>query len=189
MVTNSKYESRDVIRARIINTTLELLLTHSPGDLTLRQIAASAGCHHPDIPTYFGGKAGLYREVFLHAVATMAARGLPQTFDKPSSTLTRLIRLAAWLEDDDSGYLASVDARSLFDVLTETYVKRFNLSTDTARLLVQRLMALVIAAVLHPKSIGLREHPFAEHFALETHIAELLAQNHANAAPLDSRGN
>ena len=77
MGTNSKYETREVVRARIIESALQLLLDQSPADLTLRQIAQHANCHHPDIVMYFGGKLGLYKELLPSAADVIAARGLP----------------------------------------------------------------------------------------------------------------
>lgn len=177
MSKNSKYESREVISARIIEITLKLLLKHSPDDLTLRQIATHAKCHHPDIVMYFKSKSGLYREVFTQAIVAMSVRGLPLAFEKPSLELIRLVRLAAWIEESDKQSLTGGSQRSLFDALKANYMQRFNLDQDTAQLLTQRLLALVMAAILHPTSIGLREQHFTKQFALETKIATLLAQH------------
>jgi len=177
MGTNSKYETREVVRARIIESALQLLLDQSPADLTLRQIAQHANCHHPDIVMYFGGKLGLYKELLPSAADVTAARGLPTTFTKPSAELVRLVRLSAWLDEQDPTYFINASERVIRDALTNIYIQRFNLPIDVAQLLGQRLMALVLAAVLHPGSIGLQEHQFSEHFALEIKISQLLGRN------------
>ena len=177
MVTNSKYETREVVRARIIESTLQLLLDQSPADLTLRQIAQHAKCHHPDIAMYFGGKLGLYKELLPFVAEIIATRGLPPTFAKPSIELVRIVRLTAWLDEQDPDYFKNASERVIRDALTNIYVQRFNLPIDVAQLLGQRLMALVFTAVLHPGSIGLQEQQFSEHFALEIKIAQLLAKN------------
>ena len=180
MGSNSKYENREVVRARIIESTLQLLLNQSPDDLTLRQIAQKANCHHPDIAKYFGGKLDLYKELLPSVVQVIAARGLPQTFAKPPAELVRLVRLTAWLDVQDPAYFRNTSERVLRDALTNMYVRQFNLPIDVAQLLGQRLMALVLTAVLHPGSIGLQEQQFSEHFALEIKIAQLLGK-HASA--------
>ena len=167
MVTNSKYETREVVRARIIESTLQLLLDQSPADLTLRRIAQHAKCHHPDIAMYFGGKLGLFKELLPFVAEIIAARGLPPTFEKPSIELVRLVRLTAWLDEQDPDYFKNASERVIRDALTNIYVQRFNLPID----------ALVFTAVLHPGSIGLQEQQFSEHFALEIKIAQLLAKN------------
>ncbi len=177
MGTNSKYETREVVRARIIESALQLLLDQSPADLTLRQIAQHANCHHPDIVMYFGGKLGLYKELLPSAADVIAARGLPTTFTKPSAELVRLVRLSAWLDEQDQNYFQNERDRVLSDALTNTYAQQFGLQRDVAQMLVQRLMALVFSAVLHPGSIGLQEQQFSEHLALEIKIAQLLGKN------------
>jgi AcrR family transcriptional regulator len=173
MGTNSKYETREVVKARIIESTLQLLLDQSPADLTLRQIAQHAKCHHPDIATYFGGKLGLYKELLAIVAEVIATRGLPPTFAKPSAELVRLVRLTAWLDEQDPTFFINASERVIRDALT-------NLPINVAQLLGQRLMALVLTAVLHPGSIGLQEQQFSEHFALEIKIAQLLGK-HASA--------
>ena len=177
MATNSKYETREVVRARIIESTLQLLLDQSPADLTLRQIVQHAKCHHPDIPMYFGGKLGLYQELLPSVVQVIATRGLPPTFAKPSAELVRLVRLTAWLDEQDPAYFRNASERVLRDGLTNIYVQQFNLPIDVAQLLGQRLMALVFTAVLYPGAIGVQEHQFSEHLALEIKIAQLLGRN------------
>jgi len=177
MGTNSKYETREVVKARIIESTLQLLLDQSPADLTLRQIAQHAKCHHPDIATYFGGKLGLYKELLPIVAEVIATRGLPPTFAKPSAELVRLVRLTAWLDEQDPSYFRNASERVLRDALTNMYVRQFNLPLDVAQLLGQRLMALVFTAVLHPGSIGMQEQEFSKHLALEIKIAQLLGKN------------
>ena len=177
MGTNSKYETREVVRARIIESTLHLLLDQSPADLTLRQIAQHAKCHHPDIATYFGGKLDLYKELLPMVAEVIATRGLPPTFAKPSAELVRLVRLTAWLDEQDPAYFRNASERVLHDGLTNIYVKQFNLPIDVAQLLGQRLMALVFTAVLYTGAIGVQEQQFSEHLALEIKIAQLLGKN------------
>ena len=175
MSVKTKYEPREQVKERIIQITLDLLLTSSPKAITLRQIAAQAKCHHPDIPNYFGGKLGLLEAVYPLAVRAMTESNFPLTFSTPTPVLIRLVRLVSWLSEHDSDVFTRIKERPLLDALTNTYVDRFHLSNSDARLMAQRLMALMMSSVLSPEPLGFGPDQFAQHFDLELRIVQKLA--------------
>lgn len=175
MSPHSKYESRDEVEKRLINTTLDLLLTRAPDDLTVREIARLAQCHHPNISNYFGNKAGLFATAYPLAVESIGTDILPQSFISPSPEIVRLVRLTAWLEANFEEFFSDRVERPLFTALTAVYTKRFKINEGDAALLAQRLAALMMAAVLHPSAIALKSEQFPAHFALEVRLAQLLA--------------
>ncbi|MEU8271743.1 TetR/AcrR family transcriptional regulator [Sphaerisporangium sp. NPDC049002] len=57
--------SQDELRARLINVAGDLLLTDGPDSLTVRRIAAEAGCSTTVVYTTFGNKEGLAEALYL----------------------------------------------------------------------------------------------------------------------------
>lgn len=177
MSNKTKYEPRDEVEKRLKATTLELLLDLPPDDITLRQIAEKSECHHPNIPTYFGSKAGLFEAVFPSAVAAIAATNIPSSFRQPSKELIRLVRLAAWLEKNSVDFFDKRPGRPLVKTLSEIYINRFHINELDAHLLSQRLMALMMGAILYPSAIGLQSDEFVQQFDLEMRIVQHLAKD------------
>jgi AcrR family transcriptional regulator len=173
----TKYESRDEVEKRLQASTLELLLDLPPDDITLRQIAEKAECHHPNIPTYFGSKAVLFEAVFPGAVAAIAASNIPSSFRQPSKELIRLVRLAAWLEHNSVDFFDQRPGRPLLKTLSDIYISRFNVNELDAHLLSQRLVALMMGAILYPSTIGLQSDEFMQQFDLEMRIVQHLAKD------------
>lgn len=173
----TKYESRDEVEKRLKASTLELLLDLAPDDLTLRQIAEKSECHHPNISTYFGSKAGLFEAVFPLAAAAIVQTNIPALFVQPSKELVRLVRLAAWLENNSADFFHQLSERPLLDVLTAIYTDRFKINEADALRLSQRLIALMMGAILYPSAIGLQSHDFAQQFELEMRIVQHLTKD------------
>lgn len=173
----TKYESRDEVEKRLKASTLELLLDLAPDELTLRQIAEKSQCHHPNIPTYFGSKAGLLEAVFPLAAVAIAQTNIPALFVQPSKELVRLVRLAAWLENNSADFFHRRPGRPLVNALSEIYSSRFKINETDAHLLSQRLAALMMGAILYPAAIGLQSHDFARQFELEMRIVQHLAKD------------
>jgi AcrR family transcriptional regulator len=169
-----KYESRQDVEQRLVNTTFDLLLDHSPEDLTLRQIAVASKCHHPNIVNYFGNKSGLFEAVFPLVVQSIVQSNIPASFTEPTKELIRLVRLAAWLENHSENYFARQQQRPIIDTLVSIYIQRFKVSETDAHLLSQRLIASIMSAILHRPSINLQIEDFKKHFELEIRIARLL---------------
>lgn len=177
MSIKTKYESRDEVGKRLKATALELLLDFSPDDITLRQIAEKSQCHHPNISSYFGGKAGLLEAVFPFAVAAIVQTNIPSLFVQPSKELVRLVRLAAWLENNSADFFHRRPGRPLVNALSEIYSSRFKINETDAHLLSQRLAALMMGAILYPAAIGLQSHDFARQFELEMRIVQHLVKD------------
>lgn len=171
----TKYESRDEVEKRLKITTLELLLDLPPDDITVRQIAEKSECHHPNIATYFGSKAGLYEAIFPLAAEAIAQTNIPALFVRPSKELVRLVRLAAWLESNSADYFHQLSERPLLTALSMIYTDRFKINEADAHLLAQRLVALMMGAILYPSVIGLQSHEFEQQFNLEMRIMQHLA--------------
>jgi AcrR family transcriptional regulator len=177
MSQKTKYESRAQVESRLISTTLALLLKYSADQISLREIAEKAQCHHPNITSYFGNKAGLLEAVFPLAVDSIAQLNIPMSFTKPSNELIRLVRLTTWLETNSEDFYDRMTECTIIDVLTGVFVNRFHLNATDAQLSVQRIIAMITTAILYPSVIGLKEEQFAQHFELEMRILKLLGEN------------
>lgn len=177
MSIKTKYESRNEVEERLKATTLELLLDLPPDDITVRHIAEKSECHHPNIATYFGSKAGLFEAIFPLAAEAIAQTNIPASFVQPSKELVRLVRLAAWLESNSAAFFDQRSERTLLNALSSVYTDRFNINKSDAHLLAQRLVALMMGAILYPSVIGLQSDEFEEQFNLEMRIVQRLAGN------------
>lgn len=67
-VTRAKQQNQETLRRALLDTASHLLATEGPQALTMRRVAAAAGCSTTVLYTSFGGKGGLadalYREGF-----------------------------------------------------------------------------------------------------------------------------
>jgi AcrR family transcriptional regulator len=171
----SKYESRKIVSERIVESTLELLLKKRPDELSLREIADHAKCHHPIIVTYFGGKAGLFGVVFRSAAQDLMSRGLPKSFVKVSPELKRLVQLSVWLGQYSPGFFGKSGNRPIAAMLGAEIEERYGLSKPYATLASQRFVALLTALVLSPVVLDVTPAQLRQHFALELQFLEMLA--------------
>lgn len=165
----SRSDSMDLI----MDSATELLLIHRPEELTIRDIAASAGLHHRYIPDYFGGKAELLAVVYARVAQEAAdAVAFPFAADGIHPNIIRMARLAVWLSANhptgvpDTGHPLR---KRILPLLRE----QFGLDEDVADLMFERLVAsvLVLAAfpdVLGPDPIDLKKHVELEMSLLAT---------------------
>jgi AcrR family transcriptional regulator len=168
----SQDETRDQLRA----AALELLLTTSPESLTVRAIAEKAASHHPFVASLFGGKVGLFRDIY-PAVLAEAVAGLhiPMTTASLRPEMLRLARLAAWLatHDPDSGVFSE---QRLAHVVATNFRARFDLEERHANLLAELMVAAALSWVLFPEVVSdHRASLLADHAAFLDKIAEALA--------------
>jgi AcrR family transcriptional regulator len=67
-VTRARQQNQETLRRALLDTASHLLATEGPQSLTMRRVAAAAGCSTTVLYTAFGGKDGLadalYREGF-----------------------------------------------------------------------------------------------------------------------------
>ena len=166
----------DALRA----SAMELLLTHHPEHITIRDIAELADVAHVYIPQYFGGKAELFADIYptaaIEAASGVAWPPLSATEIKPE--LLRLARLALWLAANHPGGVPAGPrpvANRLTDVLTEQY----QLDARTAYLLTERLIALVTIFAGAPTAASPDPIDLAAHIDLEVRILTALANESA----------
>ncbi|NUR86144.1 MAG: TetR/AcrR family transcriptional regulator [Nonomuraea sp.] len=82
-------EGQDAVRAAVLDTATHLLVSEGVAALTVRRIAAEAGCSTKVIYTLFGGKDGLVEALWLEGFARFE-RALSSLADRP---LDRLLDL------------------------------------------------------------------------------------------------
>jgi AcrR family transcriptional regulator len=147
----------------IMESAMQLLLTHRPEELTIRQITASAGLHHRYIPDYFGGKAELLAAIY-GQVAQEAADAVTFPFAAGGidPNIIRMARLAVWLSANHPDGVPSTE-RPLRKKILPLLREQFGLDEDVADLIFERLIAsvLVLAAfpdVLGPDPIDVKKH-------------------------------
>ncbi|MEV4566663.1 TetR/AcrR family transcriptional regulator [Nonomuraea sp. NPDC049419] len=67
-------EGQSVVRAAVLDAAKHLLISEGPAALTVRRIAAEAGCSTKVIYTLFGGKDGLSEALWLEGFARLEQR-------------------------------------------------------------------------------------------------------------------
>lgn len=168
----SQGETRDRLRA----AALELLLTMSPESITVRAIADKATSHHPFVASLFGGKVGLFRDIYPTVVAeAVAGLQLPVTTESLRPEMLRLARLAAWLatHDPDSGLFGE---QRLVQVVAANFQARFQLDEHHAHLLAELMVAAALSWILFPDVVSDRRSSLlADHAAFLDTIAGALA--------------
>ncbi len=159
----SRNESMDLI----LDSATELLLTHRPEKLTIREIAESAGLHHRYIPDYFGGKAELLAVVYARVAQEAAdAVAFPFAADGIHPNIIRMARLAVWLSANhptgvpDTGHPLR---KRILPLLRE----QFGLDEDIAGLMFERLVASVLVLAAFPDVLGPDPIDVEKHVELE----------------------
>ena len=163
-----KLESRTEVMNRIMDTTLDLLLEKSPDDLTIRDIAAAAHCHHPNIPSYFGGKTELMLAVLQRALSDITFE--PEFLDPAQPRSVRAVRLYLWLIKNSS---LAPTGRPLLQNLINNYMSS-GLDEQTAELMAQRRISSMITLIAYPEILGLNPVQFARHVEFDERITKLL---------------
>ena len=175
----SRGSSMDALRA----SAMELLLTHHPEHITIRDIAELADVAHVYIPQYFGGKAELFADIYptaaIEAASGVAWPPLSATEIKPE--LLRLARLALWLAANHPGGV-SAGPRPVVSRLTNVLTEQYQLDARTAYLLTERLIALVTVFAGAPTAVSPDPIDLAAHIDLEVRILTALAKE----SPQDS---
>ena len=164
-----KHESRTEVMNRIIDTTLDLLLEKSPEDLTIRDIAAAAQCHHPNIPSYFGGKTELMLAVLPRALSDITFE--PEILDPAPPRSVRAVRLYLWLIKNSSRVPTG---RPLLQNLINNYMSS-GLDEQTAELMAQRRVSSMITLIAFPEILRIDPVQFARHNEFDKRITKLLS--------------
>lgn len=86
----ARQNSADAIRRSLLDVASALLAEHGPDALTMRRIAAAAGCSTQVLYTVFGGKGGVAEALFREGFRRFAERFASVPDDDP---LQRLIAL------------------------------------------------------------------------------------------------
>lgn len=154
----------------LMETTCVLLLDHRPEELTIRMIADSAGLHHRYIPDYFGGKVELLSAIY-ERVADEAAETItiPPPADGIHQNTIRMARLAVWLSANHPAGVPATERR-IEKQVTSRFIEIFGLSEETARLLFERLVALVVMFAAFPDVISPNPIDIQGHIALEVQL-------------------
>lgn len=163
-----KHESRTEVMNRIVDTTLDLLLEKSPEDLTIRDIAAAAQCHHPNIPAYFGGKTELMIAVLPRALSEITFE--LELLDPAPPRTVRAVRLYLWLLKNSINIPVG---RPLLQNLVNNYVS-FGLDEQTAELMAQRRISSMITLIAYPEILQIDAAQLARHNEFDKRITKLL---------------
>ena len=152
---------------------LTLLLENHPDNLTVRDIAELAGAHFRYIPDYFGGKAELFASIYPR-VANEAAEILTFPFAAAvvngiSPQIVRHARLAIWLSSNHPDGVPTTD-RPLQHRLMETLITQFGIDDAIAKIVSERLIALVIVLAAFPDVVTPEPIDVQAHIALEMNM-------------------
>lgn len=174
----SVYTPRAVTMQRIIDAALELLLDSPPDQVTNRDVTDRAGVHHRYIPDWFGGKLGLIAAVYPKAVdAAVGALVFPRSMVDLTPEMLRLLRIITWLGINGPDQLNEIKGLPMKSAIEAMLVERFAVDGETARLLAQRTLALVIGLFVAGQLVGLAPEDLQRQLALEVRIALLLAEH------------
>ena len=161
-------------KAHMVTAARELLRHSSPDDVTIREVAEASGHHHRFVQSWFGGKVGLFREVFDEIVAELAAAAptvLNRDGIQPDTRVAA--RLLNWLVAADPEALSGDRPTPLLDTMSESYVAA-GLEPGLARRLAVRLLATTLSMVLFQDALGVRDEEIADYVALEREMVLLL---------------
>jgi AcrR family transcriptional regulator len=164
----------DLLRA----STITLLASVDPEQLTIREISDHAGVFHRYIPDYFGGKAELFADVYptiLHNAS--GPMNLNTSAIKPE--LVRAARLAVWLSANRPDGVPDSD-HPIYRTIINTLNEFTKLDEATAILLAERLVAGVVVLAAFPDVVKRGPIDIAAHAQLEQRIIRLLAQDTSN---------
>ena len=137
--------SATAIRQRVLDSTGELLVRSSPASLTVRAVAAQAGCSTMMIYTLFGGKEPLLEAVYLDAFERLQTA--LDSCSQESDAIERLRRLAHAYR---SFGLAN---RTLYAAMFSQPIASARLSGTQARRQTQSF-ALLVEAVRYARDMG-----------------------------------
>lgn len=176
MARDSLMRSQNETRDRLRAAAMELLLTEHPDAVTVRAIADHAASHHPFVATLFGGKIGLFRDIYPRVVAE-AVSGLELPLgDRPLRPETvRMARLASWLATNGDNF-DLFESQVLVGVVAANFSGRFGLDPDRARLLAELVVASTLSWLLFPALVSDgRANLLTEHAAFIDAIARSMA--------------
>jgi AcrR family transcriptional regulator len=172
------YVRKDEAMSNLITAAYELLHEKSPDDITIRDVAERANCHHRYIPDYFGGKLPLMIAVL--PLARDALLGKLQQLDFegfPSPELVRFINLLGWLMRNGDQETRSPFTGELFESVTKMYQDIYGFDSEMAGLLAKRLIGSVITMVLMPQAIWMEDGNAKDFFELEQRMMLALAKD------------
>lgn len=162
----------------IRRAALDVLLTTGPDHVTIRDIADQADVAHVYIPQYFGGKAELFADIY--PIATAEAAG---AFTWPETTaagirpeLLRVARLALWLSANHPDGIPD-GPRPLATRVAAYITESFQLDDQMAKLVTERLMALVVVFAAAPLVVSREPIDLAAHIELELRMLAALASS------------
>ena len=168
--------SRNQGRRNIVDATISLLRTHSPDEITIRQIAEESGHHHRMVQAWFGGKILLFLAVHEQLNAEIA-EGLAPPIGRVG--ITEKVRMTTmlmnWLIAADPSVFDGRADTPILDQLSSIYVANYGLAPRDARMMAIRAVAGSITVTLFPGPLGISEEDIAEQAAFEVRLVELLA--------------
>lgn len=169
-------------KANMIAATRRLLRDHHPDEITVRDVAEASGHHHRFVQAWFGGKVGLFREVFDQLIAEMAQRA-PNTLSGTGfAEDTKLsARLMNWLVAADPESMAGGRPTPVIDQITELYVG-FGLDRELARRMAVRLTSSALGLILFGDALGVQDDDISHFVDLERELVQLLAAARSDEA-------
>lgn len=142
----------------VLETTLRLLETHSPKDVTLRDVARESG-HGPRlIIEWFGGKGGLYAAVFKKVFGDIAETG--DLFFADFS-IRRDVGIALqvfnYMQLNHRDEVMALRDEFLINVAAERMQNNLGLSADAALVAARRLAIVALGVGLFREYAGLSD--------------------------------
>ena len=151
-----KRRSREEGKRLLLEAADKLLLSYHPDKISIRDIAAKAHVHHRFITEWFGGKAGLFREVHTANRQTIArlidtSSGFGDQSGLTLETIRHQVVLVNWLVANGSKFKDFEDAFPALEPAREFLIKNFKLQGEDVNKSVQIIGAIIVAdALLQP---------------------------------------
>lgn len=142
--------------ANIISSTLRLLETQSPQDITLRDVAAESG-HGPRlIIEWFGGKGGLYAAVFSEIFANLIKSGELFAADVPTRKDVKIaFQMMNYMVIHHPDFVNDARDRAVTDLMRERLVNNLGKTPEEAAVATRRLVVTMIGIALFQDFIGM----------------------------------
>ena len=142
----------------IISATLQLLKTHSPQDITLRDVAAVSG-HAPRlIIEWFGGKGGLYAAVFTEIFTDLIESGELFAADVPTRKDVKIaFQLFNYMLLHHPDFVEEARSSLVMDVVMNQIVNVLGKTPEEAAVATRRLVVATLGIAIFQEFFGMSD--------------------------------
>lgn len=137
--------SRNDGMTNIISATISLLESKGPQDITLRDIARESGHGHRLIVEWFGGKGGLYADVFNEIFKNLAESGELYFADVPTRPeIKKMFQLLVYMQMHHPEYVQAERTGFVLGLVRERFEKNIDVTREEADRIARQVSALMM---------------------------------------------